>query len=63
MELLARAGRVGEAVLVFEKMLTYANPLGLYVEQIGRTGKQLGNFPQASTHLALISAAVTSTAS
>jgi GH15 family glucan-1,4-alpha-glucosidase len=54
---------VGEAVLVFEKMLTYANPLGLYVEQIGRSGKQLGNFPQASTHLALISAAVTSTAS
>jgi GH15 family glucan-1,4-alpha-glucosidase len=57
-EALARAGQLAEACLVFEKMLTYANHLGLYAEQIGRTGEQLGNFPQALTHLALMSAAV-----
>ena len=56
-EALARAGHLDEARLVFEKMLTYANHLGLYAEQIGPTGEQLGNFPQAFTHLALISAA------
>jgi GH15 family glucan-1,4-alpha-glucosidase len=56
-EALARAGRLDQARVVFEKMLTYANHLGLYAEQIGRTGEQLGNFPQAFTHLALISAA------
>ncbi len=56
-EAMARAGRLGEARLAFEKMLTYANHLGLYSEEIGRTGEQLGNFPQAFTHLALISAA------
>jgi GH15 family glucan-1,4-alpha-glucosidase len=57
-EALARAGRLDQARVVFEKMLTYANHLGLYAEQIGRTGEQLGNFPQAFTHLALISAAI-----
>jgi GH15 family glucan-1,4-alpha-glucosidase len=56
-EALARAGRVDEARLAFEKMLTYANHLGLYAEQIGLTGEALGNFPQAFTHLALINAA------
>jgi GH15 family glucan-1,4-alpha-glucosidase len=57
-EALARAGRLDHARLAFEKMLTYANHLGLYSEQIGATGELLGNFPQAFTHLALISAAV-----
>ncbi|GLX02103.1 glucoamylase [Microtetraspora sp. NBRC 16547] len=56
-EALARAGRLDEARLAFEKMLTYANHLGLYAEQISRTGEQQGNFPQAFTHFALISAA------
>jgi GH15 family glucan-1,4-alpha-glucosidase len=57
-EAMARAGHLDEARLVFEKMLTYGNHLGLYAEEIGPTGEQLGNFPQAFTHLALISAAV-----
>ncbi len=57
-ECLARAGRLEEAQLVFEKMHTYANHLGLYSEQIGSGGELLGNFPQAFTHLALIGAAV-----
>jgi GH15 family glucan-1,4-alpha-glucosidase len=55
---LARAGRLNEARLTFEKMQTYANHLGLYSEEIGSTGEQLGNFPQAFSHLALISAAI-----
>jgi pentatricopeptide repeat protein len=58
-ETLARAGRLAEARLVFEKMLTYGNHLGLYAEELGRNGEQLGNFPQAFTHLALINAAIT----
>ena len=55
---LARAGRLDEARLTFEKMHTYANHLGLYSEEIGSTGEQLGNFPQAFSHLSLISAAI-----
>jgi GH15 family glucan-1,4-alpha-glucosidase len=53
---LAGAGRLDEARLVFEKMLTYSNHLGLFAEEIGLTGEQLGNFPQAFTHLSLITA-------
>jgi GH15 family glucan-1,4-alpha-glucosidase len=56
---LARCGRLRDARLVFEKMHGYANHLGLFSEEIGMTGDQLGNFPQAFTHLALIRAAVT----
>jgi GH15 family glucan-1,4-alpha-glucosidase len=55
---LTRAGRLDDARLTFEKMHTYANHLGLYSEEIGSTGEQLGNFPQAFSHLSLISAAV-----
>jgi GH15 family glucan-1,4-alpha-glucosidase len=55
---LARSGRLEEAKLVFEKMQTYANSLGLYSEEIGITGEQLGNFPQAFSHVALINAAI-----
>jgi GH15 family glucan-1,4-alpha-glucosidase len=53
---LAQAGRVDEARLAFEKMLTYANHVGLFSEEIALTGEQIGNFPQAFTHLALIEA-------
>jgi pentatricopeptide repeat protein len=56
---LARAGRVEEARLAFEKMLTYANHVGLYSEEIALSGEQIGNFPQAFTHLALVDAAIT----
>ena len=56
-EALTRAGRLDEARLAFEKMLTYANHVGLYAEEISLAGEQQGNFPQAFTHLALISAA------
>jgi pentatricopeptide repeat protein len=56
-EALTRAGRLDEARLLFEKMLSYANHLGLYSEQVGASGEALGNFPQAFTHLGLISAA------
>jgi len=55
---LARCGRLDDARLTFEKMMTYANHLGLYAEEIGLTGEQLGNFPQAFSHLALVNAAV-----
>jgi GH15 family glucan-1,4-alpha-glucosidase len=56
-EALARAGDLRKARLLFEKMLTYANHLGLYAEELGPKGQHLGNFPQAFTHLSLISAA------
>jgi GH15 family glucan-1,4-alpha-glucosidase len=62
-EALTRAGagnpdKIQEARLIFEQMLGYSNHLGLFSEQIGVRGEYLGNFPQAFTHLSLISAAV-----
>jgi GH15 family glucan-1,4-alpha-glucosidase len=61
-EALTRAGAndpalLDEARLMFERMLGYANHLGLFAEQTGPRGEALGNFPQAFTHLSLISAA------
>jgi GH15 family glucan-1,4-alpha-glucosidase len=56
-EALTRAGRVEDARLMFEKMLGYANHVGLYAEEISHKGEAMGNFPQAFTHLGLISAA------
>lgn len=55
---LTRAGRLDDARMAFEKMLTYGNHVGLYSEEIALTGEQIGNFPQAFTHLSLIDAAV-----
>jgi pentatricopeptide repeat protein len=55
---LARSGRLEEARLTFDKMMTYSNHLGLFSEEIGPSGEQLGNFPQAFSHLALIGSAV-----
>ena len=55
-ESLARAGRLNESRLMLEKMLTYSNHVGLYAEEIGPTGEALGNYPQAFTHLSLITA-------
>jgi GH15 family glucan-1,4-alpha-glucosidase len=61
-EALTRAGHIDrekltEARLLFERMLGQANHVGLYAEEIGDSGEALGNFPQAFTHIALISAA------
>lgn len=56
-EVLARGGDVQKGRFVFEKVLGYANHLGLYAEETGPHGEHLGNFPQAFTHLGLISAA------
>ncbi len=57
-ECLAKMGKVDEAVENFEKMISYGNHLGLFAEQISKKGEHLGNFPQAFTHLGLISAAL-----
>ncbi|MFC8434636.1 glycoside hydrolase family 15 protein [Streptomyces sp. NPDC057253] len=57
-EALARGGRLDQARYAFDKMLTYANHVGLFAEEIGPSGEQLGNFPQAFTHLALVTAAM-----
>jgi len=61
-EALTRAGkfdpaRLEDARVHFEKVLGYANHLGLYAEQTGMQGEALGNFPQGFAHLAFISAA------
>ncbi len=56
-ECLSRAGDIRQARLLFERMLGYANHLGLFAEELGPSGEHLGNFPQAFTHVALISAA------
>ena len=56
-ECLSRSGDLQKARFYFEKMLGYANHLGLFAEELGPSGQHLGNFPQAFTHLALISAA------
>ncbi len=55
-EALTRAGKLEEARQNLDQMLTYANHLGLYSEEVGPLGEAYGNFPQAFTHLALISA-------
>jgi len=54
---LALPEKLDQARLLFERVLGYANHVGLYSEQTGQQGEALGNFPQAFTHLALISAA------
>jgi GH15 family glucan-1,4-alpha-glucosidase len=56
-ECVSRAGDLDKARFLFEKTLGYANHVGLYSEELGPCGEHLGNFPQAFTHLALISAA------
>lgn len=56
-ECLSRSGQLEKARFYFEKMMGYANHVGLYAEQLGFQGEHLGNFPQAFTHLGLISAA------
>ncbi len=56
-ECLARAHQVDKARLLFEKMMAFANHVGLYAEELSPSGQHLGNFPQALTHLAFISAA------
>ena len=57
-ECLCLSGQLNKARLYFEKMLGYANHVGLYAEMLGLQGEHLGNFPQAFTHLGLISAAI-----
>ncbi|MGC4856456.1 glycoside hydrolase family 15 protein [Micromonospora sp. DT4] len=58
-EALARSGRLDDARLTFEKMFTFSNHLGLYAEEIAATGEQIGNYPQAFSHLSLINTALT----
>src|ERR671912_237048 len=56
---LVEIGEVARAKQLCEKLLSYSSPLQLYAEEIDpRSGRHLGNFPQAFTHLALINAVV-----
>ena len=57
-EALARSGRASEARRLFDRLLSYASPSGIFSEEIGPSGRLIGNLPQAFTHLALISAAI-----
>jgi GH15 family glucan-1,4-alpha-glucosidase len=52
------SGEIDRTRVLFEKMLGYANHLGLYAEELGLSGEHLGNFPQALTHLALVQTAL-----
>jgi GH15 family glucan-1,4-alpha-glucosidase len=59
-EALAMSGDLDRAVTIFERLLAYANPVGLFSEDVDpATGRLLGNFPQAYTHVGLIHAAIT----
>ena len=59
-ECMAHGGNVGAATGAFERLLAYANDVGLFAEEIDPdTGAALGNFPQAFTHIGLINAALT----
>lgn len=59
-EALAATGRIDDAIQLFERLMKYANHLGLFSEDIDpETGRLLGNFPQAYTHVGLIHAATT----
>ena len=58
-EALAMSGDLDRAVTIFERLLAYANPVGLFSEDVDpATGQLLGNFPQAYTHVGLISCAL-----
>jgi GH15 family glucan-1,4-alpha-glucosidase len=59
-EALTRAGKYDKKLLLraqvmFEQMISYANHVGLFSEEVARSGELLGNFPQAFTHIAFIS--------
>ena len=59
-EALALMGRLEDAITVFDRVAAYANPVGLFSEDVDpATGALLGNFPQAYTHVGLIHAAMT----
>jgi GH15 family glucan-1,4-alpha-glucosidase len=56
-EAIARSGDLAQARFLFKRMLSYANHVGLYAEELGSPGEHLGKYPQGFTHLSLISAA------
>ena len=56
-ECLSRSEQIDKALFNLEKILSYANHLGLYSEELSFQGNHLGNFPQALSHLSLISCA------